>query len=511
VLDHGTGKMNTKYTCGVALMISPFFVATHYITKLFNIPQYWGFAPIYHRMTGVAAIFYLVLGLWFLKRFLEYYLKEPAIYVVLLFLLFGTNLLYYSAAEPLMSHVYSFFLFSAYLFFMKKFMEPGKKTIWFLLMSLSFALIVLVRPVNMIVLPFFLLWDIDSKEAMIGRLKLVFHPRHVFPFLLILFVVFIPQMVYWKYISGSYFFYSYGTESFSNWNHPYIAELWFSTLNGFFLYTPAAIFFIAGIIYMTRKKIANGILLGSLFLFISYIFASWNSWFFGCSFGQRSFVEYYSFLALPFGVIIQHAIDRKQRLRYLFLWMVLLGFSWYNVKLSLSYTGCFEGAVWDFTRFRKELGNAGIYPPLKFTKGFNNDYENQILNGSFFIIDTLSRSGKFCMLINPDPVNYRVYKGHAWEFASKKPEQMYISFWARTYNDTAVKALVTCSLDLGKVNLMTMTKEVTDQIKSSGKWYHISQSFDLPGKLNQFTILQVSIRNHGTENYFIDDLRIRFK
>ena len=88
--------------------MSPFFVGVHYITKIFHIPQDWAFAPVYHRMTDVAAVFYLILGLWFLRRFLLNYFGERTSFFTALFIFTGTNLFYYTMMDPVMPHVYSF-------------------------------------------------------------------------------------------------------------------------------------------------------------------------------------------------------------------------------------------------------------------------------------------------------------------------------------------------------------------------------------------------------------------
>jgi len=74
ILDYKTGKVINKMTCGVALLWSPFFVATHAIAKIFHLhPD--GFSDLYQEMALIPPVFFLVLGLFFVKRFLEYYLR----------------------------------------------------------------------------------------------------------------------------------------------------------------------------------------------------------------------------------------------------------------------------------------------------------------------------------------------------------------------------------------------------------------------------------------------------
>ena len=120
-------KILTENTYGISLLLSPFFIGVHFITKVFHIPQDWAFAPIYHHMADVAAVFYLVFGLILLRRFLLGYVSEPASYITVFLLFAGTGLFYYSIAASLMPPVFTFFLSAVFLFFLKKFLnDPGK-------------------------------------------------------------------------------------------------------------------------------------------------------------------------------------------------------------------------------------------------------------------------------------------------------------------------------------------------------------------------------------------------
>ncbi len=67
------------------------------------------------------AVVYLILGLFFLKRFLDHYFRGWIPYLAVILVFAGTNLYFFSIDEGLMSHVYSFFLFSLFLFLVKKY------------------------------------------------------------------------------------------------------------------------------------------------------------------------------------------------------------------------------------------------------------------------------------------------------------------------------------------------------------------------------------------------------
>ena len=121
VLDHQRNKIVTKTTYGAALLWSPFFLVAHFIELHENL-EADGFSWFYERMTVIPGVVYLVLGLFFLRRFLSRYYSQWISYLTVILVFAGTNLYFYGIEDGLMSHVNSFFLFSLYLFLLKKFM-----------------------------------------------------------------------------------------------------------------------------------------------------------------------------------------------------------------------------------------------------------------------------------------------------------------------------------------------------------------------------------------------------
>ena len=310
-LHYKNDRLIIKTTYGVALMLTPFFMPVHLIALAFDL-QPDGFSEFYQRMMTIPGLVYLVFGLFFLRRFLAWYLPWNMTYFTVFFLFFGTNLFFYSVDEGLMSHVYSFFLFSATLFLLKKFLNTGKQSYsLFVWLCILVSLAILIRPTNLVLLSLFIFLDTSSFREIGQRFLFFIKPKYSLIFILVLFLVLIPQMLYWHYLSGSYIYDSYPDEGFTNLKHPMILPLWFSPLNGFFLYTPMAIFFIAGITWMIVNKKPNGVYFALLFLFMSLVFASWVSWFFGGSFGMRPFVEFYTLFSLPFGYFSAWMLSRR--------------------------------------------------------------------------------------------------------------------------------------------------------------------------------------------------------
>jgi hypothetical protein len=347
-LDYKEQKVRTKYTYGVALMQLPFFLIADVLAKPLGYESN-GFSPIYHSAINISAIFYLFFGLFFLKKFLKKRVESRVAWVVVIGILLASNLYYYSIEETGMSHVYSFSLFSFTLFILQKTNFLKNEKGWqSLVVGLLFGLIVVIRPSNIIFLSCYLLLDIINFSEFKTRLKRILKPKVFGLVLLGSILMLLPQLLYWNYLNGSWVSYSYGNEGF-NWLNPKLLNTWFSPNNGLFLYTPFYFLILLTLGIMIKNKVQNGVFILFLFLFISYVFASWWDWSFGCSFGARSFVEYLSIfsIVIAYGVKYTFQLGAKKRALVYLITFAIIAF---NLKMIYSYDGCFYGERnWDWS------------------------------------------------------------------------------------------------------------------------------------------------------------------
>lgn len=359
-LDTKSGKVFTKYTCGVAFLQSPFFLLAHLFFPLLNQPGD-GFSPVYHWSIMVASVFYTVLGLIFLNLFLKNYFSRPIRFLLLFTMMAATNLYYYAIDEVGMSHIYSFFLFSVFLHFITEAKKDRLLTFRrVVFLSVISALIILTRPTNIVFVIFCLLAGIENKTSVSeGIKKFLFNYKRLFAVVTGHGIIFLPQMLYWNYLTGSPFFYSYAGEGFTNWNSPKLLEIWFSTLNGLFVYSPIVLFIFPGFYLMYKNNFKAGIIIACLFILISYLFASWWNWNFGCAFGNRCFVEYYTVLFLPIGYFFQRIISSKTTSYKIVLFLTILVFSFFNLNATYHYDGCWYGGIRDYAGYW-ELITKGI-------------------------------------------------------------------------------------------------------------------------------------------------------
>jgi hypothetical protein len=292
------GRQANKYFCGTALAISPFYVVAHYISGMLGYPQD-GYNRIYILSVNLAAVFYAVLGLFFLFKLLLFYSnKRSHIIMVLLAIAFGTQLFYYSIGEPGMSHVYSFCFINLFLWKIKNWFERKGK---FDLFMASFALgiVFLIRPFNILI---FMLIPFISGDW--SNLKSGFYAyfkgiKLVFTSLLIFVSIACIQSIFYYLQTGLIWIDSYPGEDF-NFLKPHVLEILFSFKKGLFIYTPLVLLAQLAIFYLWKQSRFMVLSYLLFFIFLTYILSSWWIWYYGGSFSLRAYIEYFG----VFGILL---------------------------------------------------------------------------------------------------------------------------------------------------------------------------------------------------------------
>lgn len=349
-LDYKNEKVITKYTCGVAIMQAPFFGLAHLFSTATSMKTD-GFSPIYHKAINIAAVFYLMLGLYYLHRFLMMHFRRKIATWTVLILFLATNLFWYAVVDTGMSHVYSFALFCLFLYlvnatqYLKN--SSNKQTI---ALGIIIGLILLIRPTNLLFLSSFLFLDIENINTVSSRLKRIFRFKTLLILVLCIVLIMLPQFIYWNMTFNSFVSYSYENEGF-HWLNPQTLKTWFSPNNGLFLYTPFYLFILFGMVKMIKEKAINGVYLLLIFLGISYIFSAWWDWTFGCSFGSRSYVEYLAIFSIPVAFVLSNLAMTTRIYKVLIISSIVV-FILYNLKMIYSFDHCFHGSRnWDWEAF----------------------------------------------------------------------------------------------------------------------------------------------------------------
>jgi hypothetical protein len=208
-----------------------------------------------------------------------------------------------------MAHVSLFFLYALLIYLPIKLHKQPKSYLFF---SIGFiaGLITIIRPTDVLCIIIPLFYNVYNKETL--RQKLFFIKEHRLQMLLLsaaFAVPIIPQLLYWKELAGSYFYYSYGQQSF-NWLHPKIIEGLFYFGNGWLPYAPVMIFALAGLFFYRRIKEWSWCLWLILPLYI-YVIYSWYCYNYINGLGSRPMIHLYPLLAIPLTAFISYMSKQK--------------------------------------------------------------------------------------------------------------------------------------------------------------------------------------------------------
>ncbi len=305
-----------KFTMGMSYLYSPFFLIAHLSANYSDSYEANGFSKPYEFFLSFSALFYLIIGLVFLRKTLLQFFNKSTTAFVLFSTVIGTNLFYYCSSEPCMSHAYNFSLISCLIYLTIKW--HNKQSIKYILCTgIISGIIVLIRPVNMLIFIFPLLYNVYNLSSLKNKfILLVKNWKQLVLLPSVAFLVILPQLIYWKTITGSWVFHSYIDEHFF-FTKPHILDFLISFRKGWFVYTPLMLLAILGFIplYKNEKKLFFPILM--LTLLNIYVLSSWWCWWFGGSFGMRTMIDTYPFYAITLGFFISAVREKSRVLSYL--------------------------------------------------------------------------------------------------------------------------------------------------------------------------------------------------
>jgi hypothetical protein len=325
-VEDDKGHRVLKYSMGMSVLYAPFFFTAHVLASPFGF-EADGFSPIYEFFIEFSGLFYLLFGLWYLRKLLLQFYNEKITAITLALVFFGTNLLYYSTVEAPMTHAYTFSLFAIFLYYVVDFYKKVRLNN-VVALAVCFGLIVLVRPINILLILPFVFYNIGSLQVLKSRVTfLLQHYKYVVLFIGIVSLILLPQIIYYKYVTGNYFVFSYGKEGFF-FNQCHVFDVLFSFRKGWFIYTPVMLFSIVGIWSIktqeSKRFITPILALVPIYL---YMVSSWWCWWYGGSFSQRSLIDIYPLLALPLAAFV-FKLDTKtnsfKKIGYTILSLLLL-------------------------------------------------------------------------------------------------------------------------------------------------------------------------------------------
>ncbi|MBA3971289.1 MAG: hypothetical protein H0X46_03960 [Bacteroidetes bacterium] len=385
-------KKLIKHPMGISVMLSPFFIIGHWIAGAMNYPQD-GYSMPYQNAVSIGVLIYLFIGLHYLRKLLLNFFSEEITALTLIAIVLGTNLLWYSTFEGLMPHAITFSLWCIALYsFYNWLKDPQRKFI--LIFSAVFGLIVLIRPLSIVGILYFILYGIFDKGSIAGFYSFVkTHFKSVVKGAVIAFLIASLQLLYWKYATGHWLYDVYRDEHFVL-NSPQILPFLFSFRKGIFIYTPILIFMLIG---LARYFNTNKAIFWSTVLFMSltiYLLSSWWAWSYGISWGIRPMIDYYPLLSLPLAAGFQFALKSSRAISWccgalIFLMIMLNLFQTWQYKNGLihyddmSREAYFKG----FFQTKPSVEWADLLKPYEWERRMKNLPQNEYGEALFNSLD----------------------------------------------------------------------------------------------------------------------------
>jgi hypothetical protein len=299
------GLVINKYPVGVAVSEVPGFLAGHAIAFALGMPRNGVSAPYQFAVTlWLQALFLVALAvLWVTLVRLG---AEPVIAALgVASALTATNLIQY-ATRPTMAHAPGLSMMCFALYFAVAAREPARQ-LWKLgAVGALLGLAVIIRPSNAALASFFVPFLLKPLGRSVAN-WVVF----IGSFACVVALQVLLASLLWGHLAFS----GYVGEGFTSGVRGIVGSL-FSSRHGLFIYHPWYLVVLLLSILATRSRETRSIAVGTLLSFAAFVVinGTWWSWWFGDSFGNRSFIELIPPLVVT-GVLWLSALAPAQRSR----------------------------------------------------------------------------------------------------------------------------------------------------------------------------------------------------
>lgn len=289
-----TGYAHSAWTIGPAIVWSPFFATGHLVASRLaaggrDVATDGSSFP-YRQSIVIAGLVYALLGWWLTLRLCEHWFSTRLASTAVALMAGGSFMLWYTLVEPTMTHAPSMAAVAGFLLYWITTRERRSYGGWIVLGVIA-GLMTLLRWQNVLfaLIPacdaVATLWrstrmgDRDRvREVLIGGTL----------FTLVASLTFLPQMLAWKAIYGSYLAVSPVGPKI-RLTDPQVVLTLFSSRNGLLAMTPILYVSLLGLIGFTRKHAAAGLALCLATAAMIWFNASVQDWWGSDGFGGRRF------------------------------------------------------------------------------------------------------------------------------------------------------------------------------------------------------------------------------
>ena len=513
---------------GVAMMELPFFAIACVVSFIMGQPVD-GFSGSFQLLIFAGSLLYVITAFFYLRRLLKYFFDDWIVAIILLTLALGTNIYFFSVYEGTMAHAYLFFLYSLLFYGTVKWYE-GSKRGWAFTIGICCGLITLIRPNEIISVLIPILYGISYFGSFRGWIDFVTRHWQIHAATVCMFIaVGLPQLIYWKMLTGNFFFYSYGNEGF-DFIHPKILNGIFSFNNGWLVYTPVMFFAIIGLLFIPQQNHFRIAIPVYLIIYV-YVIYSYLWWDYYNGFGSRPMVETYPALALPLGYLF-HRISKISIARVgaviVFAFFILLnlfqvwqyhhGILWTSIGTRSSYAYLFGKT----SMTTKALVLYDTNEPQPSHVSYVKTIPASLIGDSIFQRGITETSDSVFLIQRHEEEFTNLIKVSGSDLSSMKGNYLKISVEARNDNyqfDLWRMTALIVSIDGSVSPLLWKAVRIQNESGSDhpglwnctvGDWYHFDYFICVPANLpndaklqmylwNQCKCNQIAIRNFNIE------------
>ena len=406
-----TGHAQSAWTIGPAIIWSPFFAGGHAIAKRLAAKgapvSTDGTAYPYRQSVCIAGLFYGLLGAWFTFRLSALFTHRKVAGLATTLTIMGSFMLWYLVKEPSMTHGPSMAGAAGFAWLWAATRERRTTRQWALLGAVA-GFVTLIRWQNAL---FALLPACEALATIVssvragdrGRMRTTLIAGAVFTACAT--IAFIPQMLAWKAIYGSYLAVSPVGPQIRFWD-AHVADVLWSSRNGLFSWSPVLYCGALGLVLLAVRRPAVFVPVIITVGTMVYFNASIQDWWGSDGFGGRRFDGTIPLFALGVAALAETAADltRRHPLRVvaaagamLVVWnLAMMGVAQdgrirIGEPVSFGETGAQQARV-----LHRWIGNPFTYP-ASLLFAFRNDVrigDYDLLSVNRFLADPLRPYGR---------------------------------------------------------------------------------------------------------------------
>ncbi len=369
-----TGHAQSAASIGPAILWAPFFAAGHVVALRLgatnpNVTAN-GISFPYRQAVCVAGLLYGLIGCWFCYRLTALFFDARVAALATTLAVLGSFMLWYLIKEPSMTHGPSMAAVAGFVWAWIA-TRNGRTTRQWAWLGAIAGFMTLIRWQNAL---FALLPAWDAIAALVVAARAADRPRVIRVltggaiFTLCATLAFIPQMIAWRAIYGSWLAVSpIGPQI--RWTDPQLADILWSSRNGLLSWSPILYVGAIGLVIFAASVPAVGIPVLVAVGVMTYFNASVQDWWGSDGFGGRRFDGTIPFFCLGIAAFARYAAALVQRhpLRVVAACGALLVL-WNLTLMSVAQTGLFRiGTPVSF-------GETGSAQALTFHRWFGNPF-----------------------------------------------------------------------------------------------------------------------------------------